>query len=99
MSRGIWSRASAEAVETLDLPAELAYGVPQMELMGQRQFFMSGHKGVLSYNTDLVELSGGTLMVRIAGRDLQLLSMTEDAVRLGGVIERVELVSLCTEKR
>ena len=99
MSKGIWSRASVEAVEALDLPPELAYGVPQMELMGQRQFFMNGHKGVLSYNTELVELSGGTLVVRLLGRELQLMSMTEDAVRLSGVIERVELVSLCTEKR
>ena len=98
MSRGIWSRASAEAVDRLDLPPELAYGVPQMELMGQRQFFMAGHKGVLSYSTELVELSGGTLVVRLVGRDLQLLSMTEGDVRLGGVIEKVELVSLCTEK-
>lgn len=98
MNKGLWSRASVGAVEALDLPTELAYGVPQMELLGQRQFFMAGHKGVLSYSTELVELSGGTLVVRLIGRELQLLSMTEDGVRLGGVIEKVELVSLCTEK-
>ena len=98
MNKGLWSRASVGAVEALDLPAELAYGVPQMELLGQRQFFMAGHKGVLSYSTELVELSGGTLVVRLIGRELQLLSMTEDGVRPGGVIEKVELVSLCTEK-
>ncbi|MBE6918422.1 MAG: sporulation protein [Ruminococcaceae bacterium] len=98
MGRGIWSRAGAEAVERLDLPPELAYGVPQIELMGQQQFLMAHHKGVLSYSTQLVEISGGDLVVRLTGRDLQLLAMTEEELRLGGVIEKVELVNLCTEK-
>lgn len=98
MGRGILSRAGAEAVERLDLPAELAYGVPQMELMGQQQFFMARHKGVLSYSTELVEINGGSLVVRLTGQKLQLLAMTDEELRLGGVIEKVELVSLCTEK-
>lgn len=98
MGRGILSRAGAEAVERLDLPAELAYGVPQMELMGQQQFFMARHKGVLSYSTELVEINGGSLVVRLTGQKLQLLAMTDEELRLGGVIEKVELVSLCTER-
>lgn len=98
MGRGMLSRMGAEAVDRLDLPPELAYGVPQMELMGQRQFLMAQHKGVLSYSAELVEISGGSMVVRLTGRDLQLLAMTEEELRLGGVIEKVELVSLCTEK-
>ena len=98
MGRGMLSRMGAEAVDRLDLPPELAYGMPQMELMGQRQFLMAQHKGVLSYSTELVEISGGSMVVRLTGHDLQLLAMTEEELRLGGVIEKVELVSLCTEK-
>ena len=45
-----------------------------------------------------MEISGGSMVVRLTGRDLQLLAMTEEELRLGGVIEKVELVSLCTEK-
>ena len=98
MGRGVWSRMGAQAVDRLDLPVELAHGMPQMELMGQRQFLMARHKGVLSYSTQLVEISGGDLVVRLTGRNLQLLAMTEEELRLGGVIEKVELVNLCTEK-
>jgi sporulation protein YqfC len=98
MGKGILSRIGAEAADRLDLPPELAYGVPQMELIGQRQFLMAQHKGVLSYSTELVEISGGSMVVRLTGRDLQLLAMTEEELRLGGVIEKVELVSICTEK-
>lgn len=98
MGRGVWNRMGAEAVDRLDLPVELAHGMPQMELMGQRQFLMARHKGVLSYSTELVEISGGELIVRVCGRELQLLAMTEEELRLGGRIEKVELVGLCTEK-
>lgn len=98
MGRGVWSRVGAQAVERLDLPAELAHGMPQMELMGQRQFLMARHKGVLSYSTEVVEISAEELIVRVCGRELQLLAMTEEELRLGGEIEKVELVRLCTKK-
>ena len=59
MGKGVWSRMGAQVVDRLDLPVELAHGMPQMELMGQQQFLMARHKGVLSYNAELVEISGG----------------------------------------
>ena len=98
MGRGVWSRMGAQAVDRLDLPVELAHGMPQMELMGQRQFLMARHKGVLSYSTEVVEISAEGLIVRVCGRELQLLAMTEEELRLGGEIEKVELVRLCTKK-
>ena len=93
MKKGTLARVGQQAMERLDLPGELAVGVPHMELMGQRQFFMAQHKGVLSYSTELVEISGGSLMVRLWGRELQLLAMTDDELRIGGEIEKVELVT------
>lgn len=81
-----------EAVDRLDLPGELAAGVPQMELVGNRQFFMSQHKGVLVYSTETIEIAGGTLLVRLLGRELQLQAMTESELRVGGYIEKMELI-------
>ena len=81
-----------EAMERLDLPGELAVGIPSMELTGNRQFLMTQHKGVLSYSTEKVEISGGGLLVRLTGQELQLVAMTETELRVGGRIEKVELV-------
>ena len=81
-----------DAMERLDLPGELAIGVPGMELTGNRQFFMTQHKGVLAYSPETVEINGGSLLVRLTGRELQLLAMTESELRIGGWIEKVELV-------
>ena len=85
------SQVGVEAVERLNLPPETA-GVPQVELYGSRQLYMAGHRGVISYSTEEVAVSGGSMTVRIIGKDLQLAAMTDGELRLTGHIDRVELM-------
>lgn len=92
MEKGKLAQLGLTAMERLDLPGELAAGVPVVELTGNRQFLMAQHKGVLSYSTELVEISAGGMQVRLTGRDLQLVAMTESELRISGIIEKVELV-------
>lgn len=86
------AQAGQAAMEKLDIPGEIALGVPRVELVGNREFYMDRHKGVLSYSTELVEIGGGSVAVRLIGHDLQLLAMTDDELRITGRIEKVELV-------
>lgn len=90
--RGRWAAAEWRALEKLDLPAGIAPEVPTVELWGNRQLYVAQHKGVLSYSTELVEINGGALVIRVSGTGLQLLAMTDTELRLSGVITRVELV-------
>ena len=92
MERRKLAQMGLKAMERLDLPGELAVGVPDMQLVGSRQFFMTQHKGVVTYSPEAVEIDGGTVLVRLTGRDLQLQAMTETEIRVGGCIEKVELV-------
>ena len=62
------SQVGVEAVEQLNLPPETAVGVPQVELYGSRQLYMAGHRGVISYSTEEVTVSGGSMTVRIIGK-------------------------------
>ena len=39
-----------------------------------------------------VKIAAGAFVVRVSGRELQLLAMTEEELRLGGIVEKVELV-------
>ena len=97
MERGWLTRAGQAAMERLDLPGDIPAGVPHMELIGEREFFMCRHRGVLSYSTETVEIGGGSLTVRvigpelIRGTELQLVAMTEEELRLRGRIAAVEL--------
>ena len=74
----------AGAAELFDLPADVVAGLPHVEVVGNREFYMENHRGILSY--------GGEAVVRIHGRGLELVSMTGEALRVRGTIERVEWV-------
>ena len=77
--------------ELLDLPVDVVAGLPNLELLGNRQLFLSRHSGILSYSETAIDVNCGELLVRVRGRELQLLSMTGDEMRIGGVIEGIEL--------
>ena len=82
----------ARMAELFDLPSDLVAGACHIELLGDRQFFLEGHEGILSYGTEQIDISAGTLVVRVRGRDLQLRSMTDSEVRICGMIEAVEYI-------
>ncbi len=87
----LWKKSVA-AMERFDLPDDLAPGVAHMELVGNRDFYMEQHGGVLSYSTEAVDINGGAVMVRVSGSELQLVSMTGTELRIVGQIDKVELM-------
>ena len=81
-----------DTAELFDLPIDLLSGLPHVELMGNRQFYMENHHGILSYSEDEIAVSADGLIVRIFGKKLELISMSGDALRIRGAIDRVEWV-------
>ena len=68
MQRRKISQVGQEAVERLDLPPEVVAGVPQVELYGDRQLYMAGHRGVIAYSTEEVAVPEGALRCASRGR-------------------------------
>jgi sporulation protein YqfC len=83
---------TAKAMERLDLPVDLAPGLPKVEVAGDREFYMERHRGILSYSTEAVDINGGAVTVRVTGKNLQVVAMSDNELRLRGTIERVEWV-------
>ena len=82
----------SDTAELFDLPIDLLSGLPHIEMMGNRQFYMENHRGILSYSEDEIAVSAEGLIVRVFGKKLELVSMSGDALRIRGTIERVEWV-------
>ena len=80
----------ARMAELFDLPADLVAGLAHMELLGNRQFFLEGHGGILAYSESEIDISAGATVVRIRGSGLELRSMTGSDVRVRGKIEAIE---------
>ena len=82
----------ARMAELFDLPADVAAGLSHMELLGDRQLLLEGHKGLLPYGTELFDVSGGGAVLRVTGAGPTVRSMTEREVRIGGRIDGVEVL-------
>ena len=78
--------------ELFDLPADLVAGLAHMELLGDRQFYLEGHEGILAYSDTQIDVSTGASVVRVRGSGLELRSMTDREVRIRGRIDAVEFV-------
>lgn len=78
--------------ELFDLPADLVAGLAHAELLGNRQFFLEGHEGILAYSDTQIDISAGGSIVRVRGSDLELRSMTDREVRIRGSIAAVEFI-------
>ena len=85
-------RPLSEAAELFDLPVDVVAGLPHVELMGDRQFYMERHRGILSYDQQEIDINGERMIVKVFGSGLELVSMTGEALRIQGRIERVEWV-------
>ena len=78
--------------ELFDLPADLVAGLAHAELLGNRQFFLEGHEGILAYSDTQIDISTGGSVVRVRGSGLELRSMTDREVRIRGSIDAVEFI-------
>ena len=82
----------SRAAEAFDLPPDLVAGLPHMELLGDREFLMEGHRGILSYDNRCIVVATGMGAVQVQVEGLELLCMNEGQLRIGGRLDRVEIV-------
>lgn len=78
------------AAEAFDLPADIVAGLPRIEILGCRELFIENHKGILSYDSREIDVSGGNITVKIKGEDLELRAMNAYELRISGTIFGVE---------
>ena len=78
--------------ELFDLPGDVIAGLPHLEMVGDRQLFLEHHGGILSYSDRCIDINTDRGALRLRGQGLNLLAMTAEELRVGGVIEGVEWV-------
>ena len=80
-----------KTAEVFDLPGDVVAGLPRVELLGDRQLRMENHRGILAYGSDEIHISGGKLIVKVRGTNLELRAMNASQLLITGAIRAVEL--------
>ena len=79
-----------EVAELFDLPGEMVGTLPHLELLGDKQLYLERHRGILSYSEEVLDINTPAGVLRLRGTGLRILSMTAEALRIGGGIDAVE---------
>lgn len=79
------------AGQHMDLPLDLVTGVPRMELIGQEEFSLEPHCGLLAYSETEVRLGSRVGEISVLGKQLIIKMMNERRIVLSGRILQVML--------
>ena len=75
-----------KTAELFDLPADALAGLPQVELVGDRELRIENH-----YGTEEIHVSGGAFVIQITGQGLELRAMTGLELLITGRIAGIQL--------
>ena len=78
--------------EALELPGDLVAGLPRIELTGDRELRMENHRGILAYGSREIQISGGRLVVKVRGENLELRAMNAGELLITGTLRGVDLL-------
>ena len=75
--------------QVFDIPGDLV-GLPRVEITGCRELRMENHKGILAYGSEEILISGGKLILKVRGADLELKAMNASELCITGTLTSVE---------
>lgn len=76
--------------DAFEIPGGALAGMPRFELTGNRRLHIEGHRGVLEYDSGMIAVNGGPLLIRIFGDRLEIVSMSAEELLIAGNIEKFE---------
>ena len=80
-----------KTAEVLDLPGDVVAGLPHIEITGSHELRMENHKGILAYGSQEIHISGGRLIIKVRGKDLELRAMNAGQLLITGTIQGLDL--------
>ena len=75
--------------KALDIPNDIILDLPKINLMGNIQFYLENHRGIIEYTPEKVRISVSIGEVEVKGSALMIRTISKDDVRLDGLIDAV----------
>lgn len=79
-------------ITSLDLPQDLFLGLPNISLCGNREIYISNHRGILSYGQEEMVILVKDYQIQIKGKSLCIISYTKEELTIQGYIRTLEFV-------
>lgn len=79
-------------IETLDLPQDIFLGLPNLSLNGNRELYISNHKGIMYYGQEKMVILAMEYQIQVLGKELNIVSYTREDLTIQGYILSVEFL-------
>lgn len=89
MSRRIDEKAE-HIIESLDLPQDLFLGFPCISFTGNRELYISNHRGLLAYESECIIVLAKPFQIQIHGRNLYIEAYSKEEILIKGYIHSME---------
>lgn len=88
-----YSKQTANKIITaLDLPQDIFLGLSNISLSGNREIYISNHRGILSYGQEEMVILVKDYQIQIKGKCLSIVSYTKEELTIQGYIRSMEFV-------
>jgi len=85
-------QTTKKLIETLDLPQDLFLGLPNIAISGNKEMYISNHRGILSYGQEEMIVLVKEYQIRIQGKNLNIISYTKEDLTIQGYISSLEFI-------
>lgn len=75
-----------KAAGAFNLPADVLAGLPKIEITGCRELLIENHRGILSFDTREIIVSGGAVKLVVRGDDFIIRAMSDRELRVSGLL-------------
>ena len=85
-------RTTNKIVKTLDLPEDLFLGLSNISLSGNKEIYVSNHRGILSYGQEEMIILLKDYQFQVKGKNLSITSYSKENLTIQGFIRTMEFV-------
>lgn len=79
-------------ITTLDLPKDIFMGYSNICLNGNREIYISNHRGILSYGQDEITILMKEYQMQIQGKSMCIVSYSKEELTIQGYIRSLEFI-------
>lgn len=79
-------------IESLDLPQDIFLGLPNLSLCGNKELYISNHRGILSYGQEEMIILIKDSQIQVKGKNLNIISYTKEDLTIHGYISSLEFL-------
>ncbi|MEA1960332.1 MAG: sporulation protein YqfC [Bacillota bacterium] len=76
----------------LEIPKDLVLDLPKITMIGQNEFYMENHKGIIEYTSVRMRINLSRGFLEINGENLEINALMPEEMSVSGIIKNIKFV-------